>query len=821
MTTERSASPQPEHLSRAWRDELAQQPQGCTLRAAEQRYLLESMPELAWAGAEPGQADYLSPQWLAYTGTRAAEVLGAGWLQLVHPEDREAITAALATLGPEARRFALEYRLRRHDGVYRWFRAQGMALQGDHGKVLRWFGLCVDIDDLKQAQARAADAERRYTALFNNRTQGVVHGRIITDGEGRAVDFTYLRVNDTTCRILGKTPDELHGQRFTQTYPELRATDPALVDRHARVAFHGEEAGFEVEFEPGRWASVYLYSPVHGEFVSLFSDITAQKRAEAELRKREAELRATFEQAGLGITHINRRGNFFHSNPHFCELTGYGDAELSQLSVRDLAIGADRKRAWRDFERMLNGQSTALFERRYRRRDGSIIWARIAASAVTHPDTGEFRFIIAMVEDITERKRLEGDLQHAHRELEQRVEQRTQELRHAWQQAEDALAKARAADRVKSDFLTTMSHEIRTPLNAVLGFNALLLDSPLAPEQRRHAELAQQSGQHLLHLLNDFLDYSKIEAGRLEIETTDFDVHAELRQLLSLVAAQAAQKGLALREKLQCPRLLRGDAGRLRQILLNLLANALKFTEHGHVELRCRLASQQNRRAWLLFEIEDSGVGISVPQGELFQPFVQAETSTTRRFGGTGLGLAISKRLAEAMGGHIGYQSVPGAGSTFWVELPFEVLPDSAAATLATRREAVAAVPCQGRVLIVEDNPASQVLLVTLLTRLGCRVDVANNGQEAIEAWERQPYDLVIMDIDMPVMNGYIATRAIRAREQPGQRAPIIACSASALSRVIDSCVEAGMDDFIAKPVDQDELVRKIVTWLAPKEKEE
>ncbi|MDF3031184.1 MAG: BaeS [Moraxellaceae bacterium] len=375
--------------------------------------------------------------------------------------------------------------------------------------------------------------------------------------------------------------------------------------------------------------------------------------------------------------------------------------------------------------------------------------------------------------------------------------------------AETARKEAEKADAAKTRVLAFMSHEIRTPLHGVLGLNSLLQETPLNAEQKKFLELSRNSGEVLLSLINDFLDISKLEADRLELESMVFDPCQLVEERVLILQETARQKGLVLSCDCRAPRGVRGDRTRTGQILLNLVSNAIKFTHEGGVILRCLAGPPAteagNTLVWLRFEVEDTGIGIAAEmQSAMFLPFMQADSSTTRRYGGTGLGLAICKSLTEAMGGRLGVESMPGQGSLFWVELPFTPVPE----TQWPAQEA-AAVPASGplpagaagRVLLVEDNPVNQLMATEMLKRLGCVVETVGNGQEAVDAVQRLAFDLVLMDCDMPVMDGYEAARTIRRAEPAGQHLPIVAMTAAALPGDRERCFAAGMDDYLAKPV--------------------
>jgi len=442
-------------------------------------------------------------------------------------------------------------------------------------------------------------------------------------------------------------------------------------------------------------------------------------------------------------------------------------------------------------------------------------------------------------------------------------------LAEAKQQAEIQAQRAEGASRAKGDFLAMMSHEIRTPMNGVLGFVNLLLDTPLNAEQREFAQGVRRSGDALLTIINDVLDYSKIEAGRMSVEQIDFDLHAVCLEVRSILQSAAAERGLVmtLAYDAALPRLIKGDPVRVRQVLLNLASNAVKFTDYGTVRIEVSRFDPEH----LKISVVDSGVGITADQlDRLFQRFTQADSSTTRRYGGTGLGLAISKTLVELMGGKIGVHSVPGAGSTFWITLPqgavsaagtdpsafsnaasvvsanagsvatsaatatsnpASAAPSASAATAALTATATAApaprppdlpLPAErGRVLLVEDNFVNQRVAVYMLSKLGAQVDVAKHGREAIEILKNACYDLVLMDCQMPEMDGFEATRMIRDPSSAvlDHDVPVVAMTANAFAEDRARALAAGMNDFLAKPVDRSVLASTLARWMKPQDR--
>ncbi len=676
-----------------------------------------------------------------------------------------------------------------------------------------WLGAWLGLVALAAALAwrlrtvhRATETRGDYGKFFNNASD--LMGIAEPNGSFKSVNRAFVEA-------LGYSEAELLTKPFIEfVHPDDRQ---ATVDEMQRQLRIGYTAAFENRYlcKDGSVRWLLWHATVNreeGVTYAVARDITARKQGEQALQQAARYARSLIEASLDPLVTISPEGRITDVNRATEEVTGRTRTELVGSDFCDYFTEPERAR--QGYRQVFSHGRVVDYPLAILHTNGTV--TNVLYNAVVYRnERGEVEGVFAAARDVTERLRVEAELARHRFHLEEMVRDRTAELLHAKEAAE-------AANVAKSTFLANMSHEIRTPLNAILGMAHLIERTPLTAEQRERLIKLVAAGRHLTELINAILDLSKIEAQKLVLNEGPMHVAAIAANVASMLQESARAKGLRLEvSSVDLPQTLVGDATRIEQALLNYVSNAIKFTEKGSVHIRAKLARETADYAVVRFEVQDTGIGVDAATAErLFLPFYQADSSMTRKFGGTGLGLAITRRLAELMGGEAGMTSQVGVGSTFWFTAQLKKGTDLARDTVpAPRGQAEQRLRTEflgTRVLVVEDDAVNQEVARSMLRDAGLAVDVASDGKAGAELAMAGDYALVLMDMQMPVMSGLEATRLLRAKWPKGTL-PVVAMTANAFVEDRQQCIDAGMDDFVAKPFEPEQIFSTVVRWLGPR----
>ncbi|MDR1110330.1 MAG: PAS domain-containing protein [Deltaproteobacteria bacterium] len=753
-----------------------------------------------------------------------AEELFGDWL---HPDDDGLARKCLASLS-ETGRASSEIRLRHQaDLDYRWFKiAAEVAGRWPDGRPSLVLGMLENIQESRltllalEAALSEKEAATHDLILERERLSTVIEaadlgtwdwliqtGQVIYNrrwAETIGYDLSEIQSTVDTWEnallpddlAMANTAVEDHCNGLTSRY----VADFRLRHKNGSVIW-AQDRGRVVEFDKDGKAK---------RLMGVMLDVTRQKNTERTLEEKNDQLELIFKAARIGAWDWDIIRGTIKFNDVYLDMLGYTPEEINgTIEEWESFVHPDELESTNAaLDRAISGEDDMYAkEIRMRHKDGHYVWTYDFGRVVTRDESGVAQRMIGGHFDFDDKKKLELEFFL--------MQQHERELKLARDLAEEST-------RAKSEFLANMSHEIRTPMNAIIGLTHLVLETELTAQQTDYIGRTQVAAENLLRIINDILDFSKIEAGKLEMEETEFHLGDVLNSMVDILSVKAQEKGLEFSLDLgrMVPCVLLGDPIRLGQILSNLVSNSIKFTSEGQVRVTVGVDERTDSEARLHFEVTDTGIGMTPEQrAGLFTPFTQADTSTTRKYGGTGLGLTISKRLVEMMGGQIWCLSEIGRGSTFGFTARFKLSQQDAGQARAPRKRAAGKEmlsPIAGaRILLTEDNEVNQLVASRILNNAGFRVDIAKNGLEAVQMVQDQKYDLVLMDIQMPEMDGLTAARTIRAL--PGQDVlPIVAMTAHAMSGDRELSLAAGMNDHVSKPINISELFTALLKWIPP-----
>ncbi len=768
------------------------------LRESEQRYrgLIESVQDVIYKISPTGIFTFVSPAAEKLMGYTEADVLGRHFNQFVQPGYRESL-----------RDFYLDMLIRRQDSTYHEFPAltknggevwigQTVRLMTDYeGHILELVAVARDITDRKRAEEALMTTQARLSTLITNLQSGV-----LVEDEHRNV----ILVNKLFCDLFAITaaPQSLIGQDCSAVAEDAKHlfVDPAdFTQRVAQLLASRElEVGERLYMMDGRvlerdYIPIYLGNQYMGHLWR-YSDVTERFNSREQLRRSEEKYRGILNNLELGVLEIDNDQNIVHAYEEFCNMVGYSQEELVGRNVQEILLPTEFHPVISQQQKMRNEGQAGSYELQIIKKDSSRLWALISGASIID-EHGVVTGSIGIHYNITERKLLE------------------QELALAKQIADDA----RQAEK---QFLANMSHEIRTPLNAIIGMSHLLFDTRPTRQQMEFIEVLKTSADFLHSLISDLLDMTKIEAGRIEMHPRPFHLAGLLRATQRVFQMKLENRPIEMDVMIDA-RITGdfiGDDVMLNQILLNLVGNAEKFTEKGCIQLTAKIKKQENDQCWIEFQVADTGIGIPDDKlGIVFQKFKQINPQG-HKHKGTGLGLAITKELVEIQGGTISVKSREGEGSVFTFMLSYaQSVQSTDPAESAENRPVSDAILAQCNILVVEDNLMNQKYVSNLLNKWNITYTLASDGKKAVEEAKKQAFDLILMDIQMPIMDGYQAAVAIRSTHNPNQHVPIVALTASAMPDHKSTALTVGMNDFLTKPFEPKQLFAVLQQYAVPR----
>ncbi|TVQ89042.1 MAG: PAS domain-containing sensor histidine kinase [Bacteroidetes bacterium] len=758
------------------------------------KMILESSPSALMIFQEY-KLIYVNSAFESLTGYTRKELLSMEIWEIFHPESLRKLNTDEIMVVRDGHNFRGEFEIITKFNKTKWidFSTRSLDLEGKTAIL----ATAIDINEKKNFEKQLIETEERYSNIVNATNDGISDYDI-------AKQELYLSLQ--WMEILGFGEDEPESKLsswLSLVHQEEKPKIMKIMDNLENGNFHSFRTEYRIKGKDNKYkwisASFTTIKDKNGKplrILGAHADITERKETESRLRESELRYKSFFSKNSAVMLIVDpQSGKIQDANRAAINYYGYNKETLLSMNISDItARTAEQKETETE---SASHENRPFYYLQHKLQDGSIKDVEVYKSDIKIREKTLQVFIIF---DITRRKKMEQEL-HTAKEL------------------------AEEANRVKSFFVSTVSHEIRTPLNSIIGLTNLLIDEEnLSPQQMENLKSIKYSSDHLLDVINDVLDFSKLEAGKVQLEETDFDLTNLIRESTKTIEFKAREKDIEIKVKIDqdIPKVLLGDPSRLKQILLNLLSNAVKFTSHGHIDIEAKVLKIENDRSEIKFSVSDTGIGIAEERlSGIFDSFSQASSDTTPIFGGTGLGLSICKKLVELLNGKIGIKSMEGMGSTFWVEIPFKI----------SQRPYLTELDKPGgklnnlkgiHILLVEDDKMNQFVMSQLLKKWFAKLDIAENGKKAIEKLKKNSYDLVLMDLHIPELDGFEATQIIRNKDSEviNHDTPIIALTADVTAETREKAKQAGMNDFITKPSEPKVMFEKIMKAVINQKKE-